>query len=111
MPHSFDECNAKARSDNFLIIGILLSLPSWQFIGAMILWKSEIEDHVVHFVLAGLGCCLSTSCGILSFIHSRGDADVAHSDILWILWAALPYLLIPLMVLLYITGSLFYSSY
>jgi hypothetical protein len=104
-----DESGMMGRSENFLIVGIFLSLPSWQFIGAMILWKGEIDDHVMAYALAGLGSCLSTSCGILSFIHSRGDTDVVDSDILWILWAALPYFLIPLLVLLYMTGSSFYS--
>jgi hypothetical protein len=91
---------------DFKIIAVLLSLPPWLFIGSTILWWSEIDNHFREFVLFGLGSCFSSSFSILAFIHSRGDADATHTDILWILWAAVPYLLIPLIGLYYFIWSI-----
>jgi hypothetical protein len=92
---------------DFKIIAILISLPPWLFIGSTILWWSKIDDHFRQFVLFGFGSCIISSLSIFAFIHSRGDADTTHSDILWILWAALSYVLIPLIALYYFIWGLF----
>jgi len=106
MSQKLGKSDVMLRFNAFKIVGILLSSPSWAFFAAVVLFWSEIDDHIQEFFFTGLGSYMFTSCGILSFIHSRGDADVTYSDILWIAWAALPYLLVPFYIgyyLLYIT--------
>lgn len=91
-------------------IAILLSSLPWVFIASVVLFWGQIDDHAPLFIIAAIVCLLCSSIAILLFIGSRGDSDATRSDALWILWAALPILLIPLVACWYVLYGLGYFS-
>ena len=89
-------------------IAILLSSLPWAFIATVVLFWSQIDDHAPLFIIAAVVSLFFSSLAILLFIRSRGDSDATRSDALWIAWAALPIILVPLIACWYVVYGLGY---
>ena len=89
-------------------IAILLSSLPWVFIATVVLFWSQIDDHTPLFIIAAVVSLFFSSFAILLFIRSRGDSDATRSDALWIVWAALPIILIPIIACWYVVYELGY---
>ena len=76
-------------------LGVFLSSLSWIFIAVVILFWHRIDDYIPQFLIAAAVCCLCSLCAVLVFSRMRGDAEASG---FWMLWAAVPILLIPLIV-------------
>ena len=79
---------------------VFLSLPSWAFIIATVLFWSRVgrDDFVVWFlVIAGL-CWLSSSIAFFLFVRLREDSADTESGRFWFLCSGAPIVLIPLLV-------------
>jgi hypothetical protein len=85
---------------------VVLTLPSWAFIIISALDRSQIGHHFWRFVLTGAGCGLCSSTAIGLFICMRGNHEFTRSNLLFILWVALPLLLIPLFGCLWVLNAL-----
>lgn len=91
-----------------------LSLPSWAFIIASILFWSQIgkDDFMLYFWIAAGICWLSNSVAFLLLIRLRDDSDATKSARFWFLCSALPIALVPLLVgVNFIYGILYVASH
>ncbi len=79
---------------------VLLSLPSWAFIIATVLFWSRVgkDDFVIQFLISAGVCWLSSSIAFLLFVRLRGDSADTNSGRFWFLCSGLPVVLIPLLV-------------
>jgi hypothetical protein len=79
---------------------VFLSLPSWVFIIATVLFWSRVgkDDFVVQFLIIAGACWLSSSIAFLLFVRLRDDLADNKSGTFWSLCSGLPIVLIPLLV-------------
>jgi len=91
-----------------------LSLPSWAFLIASILFWSQIgkDDFMLYFWIAAGICWLSSCVAFLLLVRLREESDVTGSDRFWSLCSALPIALVPLLVVVnFIYGLLYVGSH